>query len=154
MTLLRILLPRVTRFRRPFPCGTASGPAAAGTVRQLARVVTLVVTLVAALAAAGLGAAPARAASFDCSGAQAPDEAAVCTNCDLAQQDVKMATLYGVLTKLVAMGQRGLFQDEQRTFLRHRAACKGDVRCLSGLYKTRIGELEKALEDIYSRGPF
>jgi len=104
--------------------------------------------------ALGLAAGPARAASFDCTGAQAPDEAAVCANCDLAQQDVKLATLYGVITKLVGMGQRGMIQDEQRAWLHQRAACKGDTSCLAGAYGTRIGQLEKAMDDIYSRGPF
>ncbi|MDI4666419.1 hypothetical protein K9U40_19120 [Xanthobacter autotrophicus] len=98
--------------------------------------------------------APAGAASFDCAGARAADEKAVCDSCDLAQLDVKMATLYGVLTKLVAMGQRGMIQDAQRAWLAQRSTCGGDTGCLSGAYRTRIGQLEAALGEIYSRGPF
>lgn len=119
-------------------------PAATTTVRaaRLAAAVLLVLST------------PAGAASFSCSGVTAPDEAAICGNCDLAQQDVKMATLYGVVTRLVGMGQRGQFQDDQRAWLRQRAGCKGDAACLAAAYQARIGQIEEALADIYSRGPF
>lgn len=98
--------------------------------------------------------ASAGAASFDCATARAPDEAAICKSCDLAQLDVKMATLYGVFNHLVGMGQRGAFQDEQREWLSRRASCGADTACLTSAYRTRIREIEGALEDIYSRGPF
>ncbi|MFG1293162.1 lysozyme inhibitor LprI family protein [Xanthobacter versatilis] len=106
------------------------------------------------LAATVLALAPAAAASFDCASARAADEKAVCDSCDLAQLDVKMSTLYGVLTKLVAMGQRGMIQDAQRAWLAQRSTCGGDTSCLSGAYRSRIAQLEAALGEIYSRGPF
>ncbi|MET3354869.1 lysozyme inhibitor LprI family protein [Xanthobacter autotrophicus] len=106
------------------------------------------------LAAMVLALAPAGAASFDCTTARAADEKAVCDSCDLAQLDVKMSTLYGVLTKLVAMGQRGMIQDAQRAWLAQRSTCGGDTGCLATAYKGRIGQLETALGEIYSRGPF
>lgn len=99
-------------------------------------------------------AAPASAASFDCATARAADETAVCGNCDLAQLDVKMATLYGVLGHLVPMGQRSDLQDAQRGFLAQRANCGGDDGCLGKAYRARIGELEQSLARIYARGPF
>ncbi|MFG1351158.1 lysozyme inhibitor LprI family protein [Xanthobacter autotrophicus] len=113
-------------------------------------------TAPAALAAAflTLALAPAGAASFDCASARAADEKAVCDSCDLAQLDVKMSTLYGVLTRLVAMGQRGMIQDAQRAWLAQRSTCGGDTGCLATAYKSRIGQLEAALGQIYSRGPF
>lgn len=98
--------------------------------------------------------APASAASFDCATAKAADEAAVCGNCDLAQLDVKMATLYGVLGHLVPMGQRADIQDAQRGFLAQRARCGGDAACLGTAYRARIGELEQGLARVYARGPF
>lgn len=106
------------------------------------------------LATSGLAAGPASAASFSCSGVSAADETAICGDCDLAQLDVKMATLYGVATKLVAMGQRGIIEDEQRAWLRQRSQCGGDKACLRTAYQTRIRQIETALDDIYSRGPF
>ncbi|MEP9354618.1 hypothetical protein ABLE93_13580 [Xanthobacter sp. KR7-65] len=119
--------------------------------RPVSRTLARHVVLAAALA---LPLGPAGAASFSCSGVSAPDEVAICADCELAQMDVKMATLYGVVTKLVAMGQRGQIQDDQRAFLRQRAACKGDTGCLTRAYQTRIGQIETALASIYSRGPF
>jgi len=97
---------------------------------------------------------PPRAASFDCATAKATDEKAVCASCDLEQLDVKMSTLYGVITKLVAMGQRGDIQDAQRAWLSRRALCGGDAACLRDAYTARIRELETGLDGIYSRGPF
>lgn len=108
----------------------------------------------AAFAAALLATAPATAASFSCAGVSAPDEVAVCGNCELAQLDVQMATLYRVITKLVGMGQRGLIQDEQRAWLAQRSQCGGDIACVRTAYETRIRQIETALDSIYSRGPF
>lgn len=97
---------------------------------------------------------PAVAASFDCAAAKAADETAICANCDLQQLDVKMATLYDVLTHLVAMGQRGAITDAQRAWLSRRALCGSDGACVRKAYTARIGELEAALGAIYARGPF
>ncbi len=104
--------------------------------------------------AGGLGSGAAAAASFDCSTAKATDEKAICANCGLQQLDVKMTTLYGVITKLVAMGQRGDIQDAQRAWLSRRALCGSDAGCLRQAYEGRIRELEAGLSEIYSRGPF
>ncbi|WP_454914681.1 lysozyme inhibitor LprI family protein [Xanthobacter sediminis] len=112
------------------------------------------ITPVLAMLAAGWLAGPAAAASFDCATARAADEKAVCASCDLEQLDVKMSTLYGVITKLVAMGQRGDIQDAQRAWLSRRALCGGDAACLRQAYNARIQELEAGLNSIYSRGPF
>lgn len=106
-----------------------------------------------ALCASGVS-GTAHAASFSCVEADGADETAICKDCELAQQDVKMATLYGVLTKLVAMGQRGVIEYEQQVWLRHRAECQANRACLVKAYDTRIGQLQDALNNIYSRGPF
>ncbi|MFG1480843.1 lysozyme inhibitor LprI family protein [Xanthobacter sp. V4C-4] len=101
-----------------------------------------------------LAVAPAAGASFDCATAGAADEKAVCASCALEQLDVKMSTLYGVITKLVAMGQRGAIQEAQRAWLARRALCGTDASCLDQAYRARIGELETELASVYSRGPF
>ncbi|GAB5468850.1 MAG: hypothetical protein Kilf2KO_18800 [Rhodospirillales bacterium] len=99
-------------------------------------------------------AAPAAAASFDCAKAAAKDEIAVCKSCNLSQSDVKMATLYEVLTNLVGMGVRGDLQDSQRAFLKTRAACGADEGCIAKAYETRIGELQQGLKTVYAGGPY
>lgn len=113
---------------------------------------------VAALALAalmsGAGALPASAASFDCNTTRTRDERAVCVNRELSNLDVRMATLYEVLTHLVAMGQRGEIQDAQKAFLAFRATCGGRVACIRGAYQNRITQLETGLQAIYARGPF
>lgn len=119
-----------------------------------------------ALRAAGLGAAavlllavsgtaPASAASFDCTASgQSRDQRAVCVNRELSDLDVRMATLYEVLTHLVAMGQRGEIQEAQKAFLAFRGTCGGRVSCIRGAYRNRIAQLETGLKAIYARGPF
>ncbi|WP_127091450.1 lysozyme inhibitor LprI family protein [Aquabacter cavernae] len=98
--------------------------------------------------------AGAQAASFDCNAARAPDEKAVCASMALSDLDVKMATLYEVAGHLVAMGQRGMLQDEQRDFLKTRTACGANAACLSSAYEARIKTINGVLQSIYSRGPF
>ncbi|MGR7994772.1 lysozyme inhibitor LprI family protein [Xanthobacter sp. ZOL 2024] len=98
--------------------------------------------------------AVAQGASFSCAAAKAADEKTICASCDLQQLDVKMATLYGVLTQLVAMGQRGDMVDAQRAWLSRRALCGTDAACVQTAYTARIAELEAALGAISARGPF
>ncbi len=97
---------------------------------------------------------PVAAASFDCAKAASADEKAVCDDCNLAQKDVKMATLYDVLTNLVAMGQRGDIQDAQRSFLKTRADCGAKKHCIAEAYDARIGKLEAGLKEVYEGGPY
>ena len=96
----------------------------------------------------------ASAASFDCARARAPDEKTVCANRALSELDVKMATLYQVDTRLVAMGQRGDIQDAQVLWLTRRAKCGRKVACIRGAYQDRLADLQKTFDAIASRGPF
>jgi uncharacterized protein len=107
-----------------------------------------------ALAAAVAGAAPAMAQSFSCATKTAPDERAICADCGLAQLDVKLAVMYEVLTKTSGMGVRADLREAQRVWLGTRAACGGNVACLTGAYRARIGVLQADLDTLYSRGPF
>ncbi len=101
-----------------------------------------------------LAATPVAAASFDCAKAKAPDEKAVCASRALNDADVKMTTLLAVDGQLMMMGARGDMHDDQRTWLKQRQACKGDVKCLTKAYKDRIADLQAAFDGIASRGPF
>jgi uncharacterized protein len=97
---------------------------------------------------------PTFAASFDCNKAAAMDELAVCNDRELSELDVRMATWFEAITGLVPMGTRGAIQDEQLEWLKARAACNSDKRCLRQEYLARIEALHKHYEDIRSRGPF
>ena len=65
-----------------------------------------------------------------------------------------MATLYGIATSLVAMGQRGELNDTQREWLAERDRCGDDTGCLTMLYARRIRQLNAVIDDIASRGPY
>lgn len=99
-------------------------------------------------------ATPALPASFDCNKAAAMDELAVCNDRELSELDVKMATWFEAITGLVPMGTRGAIQDEQLAWLKQRAACNSDRRCLRNSYLSRIEALHKHYEALRSRGPF
>ena len=101
--------------------------------------------------------APARAADYapiDCSKASSPAERTICRSYPLGQAEARMATLFGVVTSLVAMGQRGDIGDAQRKWLGERNACGNDGACIARAYQSRITALSSALDTIASRGPF
>jgi uncharacterized protein len=113
----------------------------------------------ASAATAVLVAAPGGAAAFDyapvnCSKADSAAEGAVCKSYSLGQAEARMATLYGIATALVAMGQRGAIADAQVKWLSTRQACGGNTSCLEDAYRNRIAELTRVLDDIVARGPF
>jgi uncharacterized protein len=100
---------------------------------------------------------PARAADYapvDCSKASLPAERAICPSYPLGQAEARMATLFGVVTSLVAPGQRGDIGDAQRKWLKERNACGDDNACIARAYQSRITALSAALDAIASRGPF
>jgi uncharacterized protein len=115
--------------------------------------------LAGALAALSLLAAsiPARAADYapiDCSKASSPAERTICRSYPLGQAEARMATLFGVVTSLVAMGQRADIGDAQRKWLKERNGCGNDGACIARAYQSRIGTLSATLDTIASRGPF
>jgi uncharacterized protein len=100
---------------------------------------------------------PARAADYapiDCSKASSSAERTICRSYPLGQAEARMATMFGVVTSLVAMGQRGDIGDAQRKWLKERNACGGDNACIARAYQSRITALSSVLEVIASRGPF
>jgi len=101
---------------------------------------------------------PGLAASYaplDC--AKASTTVADTTNCktySLGQDEARLATLFEVMTSLVAMGQRGDIIDRQQQWLAAREACRGNVTCVAQAYQSRIAELSQALDALVKRGPF
>jgi len=111
--------------------------------------------LCAAITLGVVTAAPgAEYAPIDCTQASNPAEREVCRNYSLGQAEARLTTLYGVITSLVAMGQRGNLVDAQREWIQRRDACGDDSACLADAYARRIQELNAALTEIASRGPF
>ena len=107
-----------------------------------------------AIVAALTSASAADYAPVDCRKANAPALYAICGNYVLGQQEARMATLYGIATSLVAMGQRGELNDTQREWLAERDRCGDDISCLHDVYGRRIRQLSEVIDDIASRGPY
>jgi uncharacterized protein len=100
---------------------------------------------------------PARGAEYaliDCSKASSPAERTICRSYLLGQAEARMVTLFGVVTSLVAMGQRGDIGDAQRKWLNQRDACRDDSACIAHAYQSRIAALSATFDTIASRAPF
>jgi uncharacterized protein len=93
-------------------------------------------------------------APLDCAKASTAAETVVCKTYALGQDEARLATLFGVLTSLVAMGQRSDLIDTQRKWISVREACGSNVECLSRAYESRINKLSQALDALAKRGPF
>jgi uncharacterized protein len=107
---------------------------------------------------AGLGfllaASSAAAASFDCRRAKAVDEKTICAERSLNDQDVRMALLFDVSKHFVAMGRRGMLQDEQTDWLKGRRQCGANRQCLAAAYDHRIKRLQSVIDEVATHGPF
>jgi len=91
------------------------------------------------------------AQSYDCARASTPTEETVCKHRDLANLDVEMATLYGVVQKLpMMMGSRGAQTDAAHDFLTKRDACGADTSCLKSAYDARISALKSTIDSAMS----
>ncbi len=93
-------------------------------------------------------------APINCTKASVTAEKAICADYELGQDEARLATLYGLLTSLVAMGQRGDIIDAQQKWIIVRNACGSDSKCLCGAYQARIGNLSKQFDALAKRGPF
>jgi uncharacterized protein len=93
-------------------------------------------------------------APIDCAKATTAADATICKTYALGQEEARLATLFGVLTSLVAMGQRGDIIDRQQKWISVREACGSNVSCLSHAYQMRIDELSAGLDAVAKRGPF
>ncbi|CAN5115974.1 hypothetical protein BH10PSE2_BH10PSE2_30650 [soil metagenome] len=97
----------------------------------------------------------AQAASFDCARARTADERAVCGNRVLEDKDVELATLYGLIQKLVPMGSRDVIRREQSQWIAARGRCGADVPCIRRSYDRRITALRATIDErVVSNGPF
>jgi uncharacterized protein len=118
------------------------------------RLTPLGILLLSALSLAPDNVHAAPYAPLDCAKASTAAETAICKTYALGQDEARLATLFGVLTSLVAMGQRSDLVDTQRRWISVREACGSNAQCLSRTYATRINELSQALDALAKRGPF
>ena len=92
-------------------------------------------------AAAALPGASARAQSFNCRYAKAPDEVLICQLPRLSALDERMASIYFRLRNRLQGGQLRALEAEQAAWLRQRSACGRDAECIAAAYLGRIQEL-------------
>ena len=104
--------------------------------------------------ASALPAAAADYAPLDCAKASTATEKAICASYGLGQAEARMATLYQWASSFVAMGQRGIIQDQQAAFIKKREACGADVKCIWSAYSIRIEQLESVMDNVKQHGPF
>lgn len=83
-------------------------------------------------------AAPALAASFDCSQARTPVERAICADPSLSAQDEQLALLF---EQAKLHGERSEVIRQQKGWLKTRDACK-DLTCLRKQYKSQVQLLQ------------
>ena len=94
------------------------------------------------------------AASFDCNRSKSVTEKTVCEHQGLNDADVKMATTYQILRRLLPMGTRSIIQNEQVKWLELRDQCLSNKDCLINVYQMRQQKLEIYLDRIYKQGPY
>jgi uncharacterized protein YecT (DUF1311 family) len=70
-------------------------------------------------------------APLDCAKISTTAELTVCKSYMLGQDEARLATLFGVLTSRVAIGQRADLVDKQRRWIPVREACGSNAECLS-----------------------
>jgi uncharacterized protein len=105
----------------------------------------------------GLASGGAQASPYeplDCSKGLTTAGKTICDNYTLGQDEARQATLFAVVTSLVAMGQRANLIESQRRWIETRETCGRDAKCLSIAYKARIEDLSKILDALAKRGPF
>lgn len=91
----------------------------------------------------------AQAASFDCQKAATGTERAICANDILSAKDEAIADLYQRLMAVLPQQEAVALRTDQRSWLKQRSACSGDVAalpaCLTPLFTQRESELTARL---------
>jgi uncharacterized protein len=102
----------------------------------------------AALAALCLGAAPSRAAPFDCARLSTVTEAAICADPTLSRFDRDVAAAYADILKDFQLASEArkspavaALEAGQHAWLAERARCAGDTACLGLVYRRRLAVL-------------
>ena len=121
--------------------------------KPLVLVLALALAALAGPVAGAITASPARAASFPCDRAEAPDEKAICAHLPLNDRDVEMATRFEILKSVLPMGGQAKLRDDQEAWLQERRGCGGDIACLTAVYDARLKVLRGVLAEFAKQGP-
>jgi uncharacterized protein len=114
-----------------------------------ARQLALLIVVTSALPAAAADYAP-----LHCAKAATVAEKTICSSYSLGQAEARMATLYQWATSFVAMGQRGVIQDQQAAFIKKREGCRANATCIRNATNVRIEQLEAVMDNVKQHGPF
>ena len=95
----------------------------------------------------------AHAASFDCSKAEAADEAAICADLRLNDRDVEMATRFEILRAMLPMGGNAKLRQDQEEWLTERRSCSQNRDCLLAAYDARLKTLRAVFAEFAKQGP-
>lgn len=101
-----------------------------------------------------ISAVEVHAASFPCAKAKTQTEVKICESLVLNDADVKMATTYNIVRRLVSMGTRSVIQTEQVKWLQLRDQCQDNLDCLKNVYQMRQQKLDMHLDRVYRGGPY
>jgi uncharacterized protein len=80
--------------------------------------------------------------SFSCTPRSRPDELAICRSVRLGQLDRELDAQYRATRGRLVPSEQLRLRDQQRDWLRRRAACGGSEPCLISQYEERIPELK------------
>jgi uncharacterized protein YecT (DUF1311 family) len=80
--------------------------------------------------------------SFDCAVHRSPEEITICRSGRLSLLDRRLDALYTALRSRLPKDRQLRLRDEQRSWLKRRAACSGDEACLIETYEGRIADLQ------------
>jgi uncharacterized protein len=79
--------------------------------------------------------------SFSCSAATTPAELSLCRQPELWSKDRAMNSIYLWVRTNVENSVRKRLLEMQRSWLKDRNDCDGDVKCLNSVYDQRFSEL-------------
>ena len=82
--------------------------------------------------------------SFNCGGQLNATEQRICSNSQIAQLDVQMASMYKQQRASAPGGQDNALKQQQRDWLTQRNACGGNDNCIFQAYQWRISQLSGA----------
>jgi len=85
--------------------------------------------------------------SFACSGTLSPDQAAICSDLELANLDLALDAQYRRLLSELAPAQQQEWQASEADWMKHRGECGDDKVCLRKTYLDRIDVINRKLEE-------
>lgn len=120
---------------------------------RAARAIAVLLAVGGALALAPCPSAAAATASFECSGALSPDQAAICADADLANLDLALDAQYQELLSVLPASQRQEWQGSETDWTQRRGECGNDKICLRKTYLDRIDVINRKYQEVKGNEP-